>query len=212
MRQPPKINLVVAPGAEPVSAADLAAWTGGSATDAVLTALATSARQACESYLGMGLITQEWHQFYDLVRTPDEWWDGVRQGARTELHRVPSLFELALYPVVSITDVNFYDWDDNATEVDAAAFYLSLHSRPPVVALRQGYAWPTVPARVRDAVRIHYTVGFGAAASDVPQAIKDGIKALAAYLFEHRGACAMEDAIKDSGAAQFWRPYKVLHV
>lgn len=48
-------------------------------------------------------------------------------------------------------------------------------------------------------VVIQYTAGA------VPGAqIKDGIKFLAAFLYEHRGSCEMGDARRKSGAAIFW--------
>jgi hypothetical protein len=210
MLKTPKLSIATPPGAEPIVAAELAAWLGASETDPLLEPLLVSAREACEAYLGIGLITQKWYQFYDLVVRPGEWWDGVREAPTTEAHALPQVFELGRWPVTAIDAMTFYDWEDNATAVDADTIYLSSHSRPPLVALRQGQVWPGINYRIADAVRIHYTVGFGADGSSVPQSLKDGIKALAAYLYEHRSGCSMEDAIRDSGAAQFWRTHKVL--
>ena len=61
--------------------------------------------------------------------------------------------------------------------------------------------------RARDIV-IEYKAGFGGSITDVPQAIRLQIMKLAAYLYEHRGACDAEQALKDSGAKRALIPYK----
>lgn len=211
MRQPPKLIELAVPGEEVVTAAQLAEWTGASATDPVLTALMVSARQAAESYLGMAFVTRDWKQSYDLVRTPDDWWDGMREAPITTLGAVPRVFPLARYPVTAVGKVAFLDEADAETVAAAATYYVSTSARPPTVALRSGQVWPTPQYRIRDTVEITFTAGYATAAA-VPQTIKDGIKALASYLFEHRGSCTVEEAIKNSGAHDFFRSYKVLHV
>lgn len=211
MRQPPKLIELGAPAEEVITAAQLADWTGASATDPVLAALVISARQAAESYLGMTFVTRQWKQLYDLVRSPDDWWDGVREAPIAVLGAVPRAFPLARYPVTAVTEVAFFDEADVKTVAAATTYYLSTSARPPQVALRSGQVWPTPQYRIRDTVEITFTAGYANAAA-VPQVIKDGVKALASYLFEHRGACTVEEAIKNSGAADFFRSYKVLHV
>lgn len=51
---------------------------------------------------------------------------------------------------------------------------------------------------------ITYTAGW----EDVPSPVQMAIMMMAAYLYEHRGACDMEDALTQSGAAGVLRPYK----
>lgn len=211
MRQPPKLVELTAPGAEVITVADLASWTGASATDPVLATLVISARQAAESYLGMAFITRTWKQLYDLVRSPDDWWDGMREAPITTLGVVPRVFPIARHPLIAVTKVAFFDEADGETVAAATTYYVSTSARPPTVALRSGQVWPTPQYRIRDTVEISFTAGYADTAA-VPQTIKDGIKALASYLFEHRGECTVEEAIKNSGAHDFFRPYKVLHV
>jgi hypothetical protein len=45
--------------------------------------------------------------------------------------------------------------------------------------------------------------------ASVPTAIKTAIMMIAAFMYEHRGQCDANDAIKKSGAANLLRPYKV---
>lgn len=213
MIQVPKLTLTTPPGVEPVTAADVAAFLGASASDPILSGLAVTARTLAESYLGMGFITQTWTQFYDLLPVEQEWWDGVREGPITQVDNVPAYFNLARWPVASVTSVKFADEASVLTTADAATYYLSKTSRPPQIALKSGQVWPSLIYRIRDAVEIQYVVGYGAAAADVPEAIKNGIKALAAFLFEHRGACDLDEStIIKSGAAGYFKPYKVMKV
>ena len=58
-----------------------------------------------------------------------------------------------------------------------------------------------------DAIKIEYIAGFGGI-NDVPEVIKLGVLNLAAYLYEMRGGCDINDAIKMSGAAFILKPYK----
>jgi len=212
MQQAPKLELKTPAVVEPVVAADLATWLGVPATDPLLTPLLASSRDSCERYLGMGFITQVWKQMYDLYPLSAEWWDGVRDGPVTQVTKVPQMFSLARWPLVSVASVSFFDEEDVATVADVTSYYTSKTSRPPTVSLRQGFTWPTPSYRVADAVVIEYTVGFGAAATSVPDAIKNGIKTLAAFQYEHRGECDAEEALLRSGAVEFLKPYKVRHL
>lgn len=206
----PKLEIVTPPAAEPVTAADLAAFLGASASDPLLDPLVKGARDLCEKHLGIALITQVWKQFFDVVEDPHgEWWDGVRDGATSSLISVPQQLKLALYPLISVASVNFYDDLDAATLAESASYYVSTSSRPPTITLRPGYSWPSVVHRVSDAIVVQGSFGFGAAAANVPDALKNGIKVLAAFNYEHRGECSAEEAIIKSGAAGHWAPYRI---
>jgi len=216
MRNPNhSIEVSAAPTAEPVLPADLGAWLGltvdGSNT-ALLTALLLSARIVCERHCGLALITQTITQRYDLISAPgrDTWFDGVREMPVTEILCAPTSFRLGRAPVVSITSVKFYGENDDESTADAASYYADVKSRTPTVSLRQGFVWPTLTYRIRDAAQIIYVAGYGADGTAVPQPLKDGIKALAAYVYEHRGTCESEEAIDKSGAKTMWSSYRVI--
>lgn len=59
------------------------------------------------------------------------------------------------------------------------------------------------------AVTVNYTAGMGATAADIPQAIKTAILMTAAFLYEHRGQCTAEYALKGSGAAASINAFRV---
>jgi len=93
--------------------------------------------------------------------------------------------DIPLYPVSVITSV---DVDD-----DVATFTDDLSSKPPRVFL-ENYGQNIV---------ITYTAGY-ATKSDIPHNIILGINMMAGYLFEHRGACDIGNAAKQSGAMSVW--------
>lgn len=206
----PKLTLKTAPSVEPVLLQALVDWTGASASDPLLTTMLVSARERVEGYLGAGLITQTWQQFYNLSTMQEDWWDGVQEGATTELVRLPRGFQFGKWPLNAVVSLNFYDEADVAFLADPLTYYVDATSRPPQVALRRGFIWPSPVYRVRDAVILECTVGYGAAGSAVPEAIKNAIKALAAFMYEHRGDCDGDEALRKSGAIGYLQPFKVM--
>ena len=52
-------------------------------------------------------------------------------------------------------------------------------------------------------IEITYTAGYPTAA-DIPPSIILGINMMAGYLYEHRGACDIGNAAKESGAVSVW--------
>jgi len=53
------------------------------------------------------------------------------------------------------------------------------------------------------AIVIEYTAGY-ATAAEVPDSARLGAMMLAAYLYDHRGACSVDDAVNNSGAGALW--------
>jgi uncharacterized phiE125 gp8 family phage protein len=92
---------------------------------------------------------------------------------------------IPLYPVSVIANVDI--------DGDTETFTDDLDSKPPRVFLNN-YG--------KDVV-ITYTAGY-ATVADIPKSVTLGINMMAGYLFEHRGACNIHDAAKDSGAISVW--------
>jgi hypothetical protein len=193
----------------PITTAELADWLGVDNSDPLLSSLIATATELCEQHLGMAFITANFIERLDFppgYRQP--WWDGVQEIAVTVLTGGPSVIVLHRAPLVSVASVTFYDDNDNATVADVDSYYVSSKSRSPRIALRQGYTWPSVVLRVADAVAVAYSAGFGATSANVPADIKSAVKALAAFLYEHRGACDPGDALIRSGAAAMLASYR----
>lgn len=62
------------------------------------------------------------------------------------------------------------------------------------------------------AIMLEYTAGYGEDAAAVPEAIKTGIKMMAASMYEHRGQCSVADAWASSGAGMIMQPYSLAPV
>jgi uncharacterized phiE125 gp8 family phage protein len=85
-----------------------------------------------------------------------------------------------------VDEVATYSEDGIKAVVDAAHYYADLASRPPRLMLRGSRVWAR-PGRVGNGIAITVTAGFGAAAADVPEPLRQAILALVGHWYEHRG-------------------------
>lgn len=202
------------PGVEPITAAELKLFleieSSETRWDDLLDALIVTARQHAEEYLGAALITTVFVASYDRVPMGvSPWWDGVRELPVTAVQEVGREIPVPRWPLQSVASVDFIDDDDTATTADASSYYVDTARVPPRVVLRFGQVWPTVNLRPANGVQVTFTAGYGDAAEDVPQQIRQALIMMAAYLFEHRGACDPGDAARRSGALGLLGQYKV---
>jgi len=205
------------PASEPVTVSDVKAQLrlSGSDDDALLTALISVARMACEEYTRRALITQGWTLWLDAFPADDtQWWDGVQESPvtlTTKRH-----IHLPRPPLISVTSISVYDDDDTATLFDDANYFVDTASSPGRVALRNNAAWP-VPVRPYHGIEIVYVAGYGDATA-VPQALKQGMLAHIAFLYEQRGdtfnvgnSVAAIKALPDFITA-LYQPYRIQHL
>ena len=99
--------------------------------------------------------------------------------------RLAPWVNIPIYPVTSIDAVTI-DGEVETVESD-------LDSKPPRVMFNT----------YGNNIVIDYTAGYETTA-DIPQNTLLGINMMAAYLYEHRGACDIGDAAKQSGAVSVW--------
>ena len=76
--------------------------------------------------------------------------------------------------VIAVTHIKYYDTTNTLATWAVANYVVSEEFQPCKISLDDGKSYPEITSRV-DAVKIKYTVGYGSAASDVPQAIKSAI-------------------------------------
>ncbi len=182
------------PAVEPVSLSEAKAHLRVDATDddSLIQGLIAAARQTAEEHLRRALITQNW---------------------RLTLDRFPAgpVIALPRPPLASLAAITTYDEADAATVMPAADYLVDSAETPGRVVLRQGRVWPPVGRRAAG-VAIDFTAGYGAAATDVPEAIRQGILMLIGHFYERREAAVPDGRIAalPFGVAALWRPYRVL--
>lgn len=205
------------PAVEPVTASELRTHLRESEdglSDAEANTLITEARQWIEDHINVALVTQTWVMTID--RWPggiERWWDGTREAHINTLSSDGHLVDLEIprWPLQSISGVNVYDEDGNATAVTVAdVFDVDAQSLPGRITLQRGAAWP-VALRANNAIQITYVSGYGDAASDVPAPLQRAVKQLASALYANRGD-GCDKAADQSGVKAMLETYKIARV
>ena len=166
----------------PVDAADLAAFIGVDADDVLLPGMLQAATDAVIRYINQDLIEREW---VGIVPVP--------APARLQVSPYidpPSTFDMPYTALVEVTSVT-----GNGDEV--LDYTLQDQRRPAKITV---HGWDYLSE-----IRIEYTAGM----ASIPAAIKSAIMMLASFLYDHRGGCDADDALRKSGAVNLLRPYRV---
>lgn len=182
-----RLKLKTAPLLEPISQ-DVAKnhLKVDSADDNVLiSALITTARQLAERETNRAFITQTWQMYMDSA--PEE-----IEIPKPPLQQVIDIKVISEAGDESIVNSTLYDvdWSENS---------------PGRVKLKSWCSWPT--HRGFASFIIEFKAGYGDAATDVPEALKQGILQLLSHLYENREAEEIPKGIK----ALFW-PFKILKI
>lgn len=213
-----RVKIKTPPAVEPVTLAELKTHLRitSTAEDTYLESLIKMSRQTLEDYLGRKFITQTLQLFLDDPTYRDlshgGWWDGVQDGSQSWFHR--RVIELPYLPLQEVVDVYYYPEDDTQTVYDSNNYRVDSvdHDLEGRVVLKDGSVWPT-NLRNMNSLEVEYIVGYGDLADDVPPAIRRGILALAAYLYENRGDCSKEaNAIANCGVAVTIDQYRVVTI
>ena len=149
------IILITPPATEPVTAADIkaAARIDDDVFDAQLTGLLIPAiRQEAEHRLGRRLITQT----VELVM------DDFDAGEH---------IDMTLPDVQEITSIKYLDSAGAEQTLSGTVYELDADSTPSRALLKPSQDWPDTQD-VPNAVRVRFTVGYGATAVDVPSNIR----------------------------------------
>ena len=162
-----RLTLTNGPAAEPLSLdeAKLHLRVDGDDEDALISSLITTSRMHVETALGLVLITQNWRWQADC-------WPRNQ------------IVELGLRPVQSVGDVSVRDAAGVATVLDPSTYVVDIAAGTARLSSREG-CWPTPGARLGGA-QVDFTVGYGSAAADVPEAIRQALKLLVAHWYEVR--------------------------
>ena len=209
------LTLLSGPAVEPLSTAEVKDHLrlDGTLEDAYLGALVTAARQACETYISRALITQTWK--WTLDQWPSQhgdggwwannWWDGVRDGAITQLSAAKRTLDLPRGPLQSVTSVTVLD-DEGSETTLATSSYIVAPGLDGRLALRAGQVWPS-PTAALGGIEITFVAGFGDSWNDVPATLRHGMLLLVAHLYDNREAVAEQDRLPQT-VLGLWRPWR----
>lgn len=158
-----------APSVEPVSIEELKLFAriDGNEEDAMLASFITAVRGATEEYLKRALIRQ-------TIRAAVDFWPA---SGRLELPRPP---------LVSIVQIATRDEEGTLTVYDPSYYFMITEAIPGEVVIKKGYQFPTNLDRDRQGITIDFVCGYGDAASDVPEPIRQAIIQWAAIAYENR--------------------------
>jgi len=157
-----------APATAPISLSEakLHLRVDGSHEDSLITGLieAATAHFDGQGVLGRAMVTQSWVQWVD---------------------QNPGWVRLTVGPFQSLTSVEYYDADNALQTATLTDFEVRLDGDFVIVKPKKDHVWP--PAYIRqDAIKITYVAGFGDAATDVPQSIRQAILLTVGHWYEHR--------------------------
>jgi uncharacterized phiE125 gp8 family phage protein len=182
--------LLTAPAVEPLSLAEAKAFlrVETSDDDDVIGALIASARGHVEAQTRRALITQSWRLAIDA------WPDDGRLAV------LPA-------PLQALTAARVYDFSNVAQALDTAGFVLDKGAS---VLLFTPWSLPA-PGRAAAGIELDLTVGYGAAAADVPEPLRQAIRLLIAHWYENRGLVAAgTTTVLPSTVAALIAPYRML--
>ena len=159
------------------------------AEDDLIAALILAARQACESYTGLALITRGYSLFLD------DWCSRP-------------CVELPKPPLAAVSAVYTYAADNSTAVFPADSYLVDAVSRPARVVLTGA---PPVPGKTVNGIEFRYTAGFGDAPEDVPEGLREGMKRLVAQMYMHRGD-GEDGALEKSGAQSLFQSYRLMRL
>ncbi len=179
------------PALEPVTVAEAKAHLriDHSAEDILISSLILTSRLHIETALGIALIAQGWRYLRD------RWPASAAVG-------------LPLRPLIAVDEIRVHRADGSPTVVPASEYVVDAARAEPRV-VRHGASWP-VPGRATHGIAIDFTAGFGAAAADVPQPIRQALLMLTAHWYEHRSTIEIgsEATVIPLGISELLMPYR----
>lgn len=189
--------LITAPAAEPLSTAEAKSHLKVDATDedGLIDNYVKAARQIAEEFLRRALITQTWELVLDAF--PDKGW-----------------LELPLPPLGSVTSVKYTPDGGAETTFAATNYIVDTSSEPGRIVLATNKDWPSDTLQAANGVKVRYVAGYGASASSIPEAVRQGIRLLLGHLFENREGVVTGGAATElpQGVEYLWWPFRALQM
>ena len=163
-----RLKLKTAPTVEPVTLeeAKLHLKVDSADDNTLITALITTVRQLAERETKRAFITQIWQMYLDYA---------------------PAEIRIPKPPLQSVVAITVLDEDGAETVVDDTTYDVDASENSPGrIRLKSGSSWPD--HRGFASFIIELKAGYGDAATDVPEALKQGLFVLMGHMYENRGA------------------------
>lgn len=179
-----RLKLKTAPAVEPVTLEAVKNHLKVDSNDdnLLITALITTARQLAEKETHRAFITQTWQMYLD--------------SAAAEI-------EIPKPPLQQVIDIKIIDDAGNESVVNSTLYDVDWSENSPGrVRLKSGCSWPS--HRGFASFIIEFKVGYGDAAADVPEMLRQAVLQIIGHLYDNRGS---ED-IPAGAKALLWS-YKV---
>jgi uncharacterized phiE125 gp8 family phage protein len=161
-------KLYTAAALEPISSTEAKAHlrVTGTDEDDLITMLIQAAREFCESYTNLQLLTATWEMYLDYF----------------------SEYEILIEknPVLAITHIKYYDENNTEQTLAASVYEVDVVSQPARLVLKTNQSWPSTYDK-KNAVKITFTAGFGATAASVPAQIRQAMLLVIGNMYENRG-------------------------
>ena len=183
--------LLIPPSAEPWSVAEAKDFlrVEHDDDDTVIAALIAAARGHVEALSRRALLVQRWRFVLDA------WPANGRLDPR-------------MAPLRSVIAARVFDAANNAHSVDAGTFVVDAAAN---IIASPCWALPQ-PGRFAAGIELDVELGYGALASDVPDALRHAIRMLVAHWYENRGLAAIgaNVAMLPAGLGALIAPYRML--
>ena len=183
--------LLIPPSAEPWSVAEAKAFlrVEHGDDDAVIAALIAAARGHVEALTRRALLVQRWRFVLDA------WPASGRLDPR-------------MGPLRSVIAARVFDAANNAHSIDVETFVVDAAAD---IIASPCWALP-LPGRFSAGIELDVELGYGALATDVPDALRHAIRMLVVHWYENRGLAAIgaSAAMLPGGLGALIAPYRVL--
>lgn len=169
------------PVTEPITAAEakLHLRVDHATEDDLIGDLIEAARRHVETANKWALITQTWDAYYDGFPA------------------TRSALVVPRPPLQSVAEVEYTDEDGNATILSSSLYNVDTDGFPGRIRLKRGETWPTDLLDTTNPVRVRFTAGYGANATDVPAPIRQAMLLLIGALYEHREPFVVGHVVND---------------